>query len=91
MNKRVAEQFSGTAYIIFSRGNTEGRLRQKRGDVKVQRRNYFSVKRCNEVLPSVTVGDKINLGETGVNVNHLGQIGNAHTQILSNNLTGRTT
>jgi len=34
--------------------------------VKVQRSYYSSVKRCNEALPSVTVGEKINLGEIGV-------------------------
>jgi hypothetical protein len=34
--------------------------------VKVQRKDYCSVKRCNEVLPSVIVGDKISSGEIGV-------------------------
>jgi len=34
--------------------------------VKVQRRDYCSVKRCNEVLPSVTVRDKYNSGEISV-------------------------
>jgi hypothetical protein len=67
VNRRVAEQFWVLLVsIVFSRGNTEGSLRQRRGDVKMQRRDYFSAKRCNEVFPSVAVGDKTNSGEIGV-------------------------
>jgi hypothetical protein len=60
--------------------------------VKVQRRNYCSVNRCNEVLPSVTVGDKISSSEIGVERKSFGADRKCtHTQILSNNLTGRAT
>jgi len=49
----------------------------------VQRRDYFSVKKCNEVLPSVTVGDKINSGEIGVERKSFGTDGKCtHTNFI---------
>jgi hypothetical protein len=60
--------------------------------VKAQRGDYCSVKKCSEVLPSVTVGAKINLGEIGVERKSFGAVRKCtHTQILWNNLTGRGT
>jgi len=66
--------------IIFSRGNTEESLRQSRGDVKVQRSDYSSVKSCNKVLPSAIVGGKINSGEIDLERKSYGKW--SHTKLI---------
>ena len=49
----------------------------------MQRSDYSSVKRCNEVLPSVTVGEKINSGEIGVERKSFGAYGKwTHTNLI---------
>lgn len=60
--------------------------------MKVQRRDYCSVKRCTAVLPSVTVRDKYNSGEISVERKLFGADRKCkHTIFFSNNLTGRAT